>query len=139
MPVWGVWDDTSLLFSSGGRSRKTRNLAADTRCVVTTENANEPVIIECAAAVIEDRDTIARVAELLSGKYGEGITVDFPLANGTLAVRPRWAFAIAHDDFTGSPRPVGSSTQADAVAARGDRDIQSIIPRAVTHSRWRRP
>lgn len=62
MPVWGVWDGEALWFSSGRRSRKARNLAADPRCVVTTENADEPVV-----------------------------------------VRPRWAFGIAHDDFTSSP------------------------------------
>jgi hypothetical protein len=24
-------------------------------------------------------------------------------ANATIRIRPRWAFGIAHDDFTGSP------------------------------------
>jgi PPOX class probable F420-dependent enzyme len=103
MPVWGVWDDASLLFSSSGRSRKARNLTADPRCVVTTDDADEPVVIEGAAGVIEDRDTIARVAALMSAKYGGGITVDFLRANATFVVRPRWAFGIAHEDFTGSP------------------------------------
>lgn len=103
MPVWGVWEDTALVFSSGGRSRKARNLAADPRCVVTTEDASEPVIVEGAASVMEDRDAIARVAELMNRKYGGGITVEFLLANATLEVRPRWAFGIAHEDFTGSP------------------------------------
>ena len=42
MPVWGIWDGEALWFSSGRRSRKARNLAADPRCVVTTEDANEP-------------------------------------------------------------------------------------------------
>jgi hypothetical protein len=103
MPVWGVWDGTALLFSSGGRSRKARNLAADPRCVVTTEDANEPVIVEGVASEVEERDAIVRVAESMSAKYGGGITADFLLANATFAVHPRWAFGIAHDDFTGSP------------------------------------
>lgn len=103
MPVWGVWDDEALWFSSGGRSRKARNLAADPRCVVTTEDANEPVVVEGCASPVDDRDAVARVAELMSAKYGAGITVEFLLANATFAVRPRWAFGIAHDDFTGSP------------------------------------
>jgi hypothetical protein len=38
----------------------------------------------------------------LNGKYG-GITADSLAANATIGVRPRWAFGIAHDDFTGSP------------------------------------
>jgi hypothetical protein len=52
--------------------------------------------------IVRDRQTIERVAELLNGKYG-GITADFLAANATIGVRPRWAFGIAHDDFTGSP------------------------------------
>jgi hypothetical protein len=102
MPVWGVWDGDALWFSSGRRSRKARNLAGDPRCVVTTEDANEPVVIEGSADVVHDRDRIAGVAELMNGKYG-GITVDFLAANATIRVQPRWAFGIAHDDFIGSP------------------------------------
>ena len=53
MPVWGVWDEEALWFSSGRRSRKARNLEADARCVVTTEDANSPVIVEGSAELIE--------------------------------------------------------------------------------------
>ena len=102
MPVWGVWDGEALWFSSGRRSRKARNLAADPRCVVTTEDANEPVVVEGTAEVTDERDEIVRVADLMSAKYG-GITAEFLAANATIRVLPRWAFGIAHDDFTGSP------------------------------------
>jgi hypothetical protein len=83
-------------------ARKARNLALDPRCVVTTEDANEPVVIEGSADVAQERDAIARVADLMNAKYG-GITVEFLAAHATIRVRPRWAFGIAHDDFTGSP------------------------------------
>ena len=102
MPVWGIWDGAALWFSSGRRSRKARNLAADPRCVVTTEDANEPVVVEGRAEVTHDRDAIARVADLMNAKYG-GITAEFLESNATIGVLPRWAFAIAHNDFTGSP------------------------------------
>lgn len=102
MPVWGVWDGEVLWFSSGRRSRKARNLAADSRCVIATEDANEPVVVEGTAELTQDRAEIERVAALMSAKYG-GITADFLAANATFRVSPRWAFAIAHDDFTGSP------------------------------------
>jgi PPOX class probable F420-dependent enzyme len=102
MPVWGAWDGEALWFSSGRRSRKARNLAADPRCVVTTEDANEPVVIEGSAESARERDAIVRVAELMNAKYG-GITAEFLAAHATIRVRPRWAFGIAHDDFTGSP------------------------------------
>jgi len=102
MPVWGAWDGQALWFGSGRRSRKARNLAGDPRCVVATEDANEPVVIEGSAEIEQERDAIARAAELMNAKYG-GITVEFLAANATMRVRPRWAFGIAHDDFTGSP------------------------------------
>jgi PPOX class probable F420-dependent enzyme len=103
MPVWAVWDDSALVFSSARRSRKARNLVGDPRCVVATEDPNEPVVVEGTASLIEDRDAVTRVAELMSAKYGGGVTAEFLLANATLSVRPSWAFGIAHDDFTGSP------------------------------------
>jgi PPOX class probable F420-dependent enzyme len=105
MPVWGVWDGGALWFSSSLRSRKVRNVAADPRCVVTTEDAAEPVVIEGSAAIVADSDAIARFADVMNAKYEAGMTVEFldPAVNATIRVRPRWAFAIAHDDFIGSP------------------------------------
>ena len=41
MPVWGVWLGGRLWFSSGGRSRKARNLDADPRCTTTTDDGAE--------------------------------------------------------------------------------------------------
>ena len=105
MPVWGVWDGEAVWFSSGVRSRKARNLAADPRCVVTTEDAAEPVVVEGSAAIVVDADAIVRFADLMNAKYQAGMTVEFldPRVNATIRVRPCWAFGIAHDDFTGSP------------------------------------
>jgi PPOX class probable F420-dependent enzyme len=101
MPVWGAWDGDAFWFGSSDRSRKARNLGADPRCVVSTEDASEPVVIEGSAEIVRERAAIARAAELLNAKYG-GITVEFLAANATIRVRPRRAFGIAHDDFIGS-------------------------------------
>lgn len=105
MPVWGVWDDDSLLFSSGGRSRKVKNLLADPRCVVTTEDPTNPVVVEGVAETITDPATLVRTIEAMNTKYASTLTVDFldPAVNATVRVRPRWAFGLLHDDFTGSP------------------------------------
>jgi hypothetical protein len=54
------------------------------------------------SGLLQGRDAIARVADLMNAKYG-GITVEFLVAHATIRVRPCWAFGIAHDDFTGSP------------------------------------
>ncbi len=105
MPVWGVWDGEAFWFSSGGRSRKARNLAADPRCVVTTEQAEEPVVLEGTAAIVRELPAIERFLELMNAKYASGMTLEFldPDVNASIRVTPRWAFGIAHDDFTGSP------------------------------------
>jgi PPOX class probable F420-dependent enzyme len=101
MPVWGAWDGSALWFSSSPRSRKVRNLSADPRCVITTENAEEPVVIEGRAELVQAREEIERAADMLDAKYG-GITAAFLAANTVVRMSPRWAFGIAHDDFTGS-------------------------------------
>ena len=76
MPVWGAWDGEALWFSSGRRSRKVRNLAADPRCVVTTDDPKDPVVVEGSAELVSDRATIERVAGVMSAKYGN-ISADF--------------------------------------------------------------
>jgi PPOX class probable F420-dependent enzyme len=104
MPVWGVWDAGAFWFSSGLRSRKARNVAADPRCVVTTEDATEPVIVEGEAGIVTDERRIARFVEAMNAKYDAGMTIGFqdPAVNVTIRVRPRRAFGIAQGDFTGS-------------------------------------
>jgi hypothetical protein len=105
MPVWGVWLDGRLCFSSGLRSRKARNLAADPRCTMTTDDAQNPVVLEGVAERVTDRDGIARFLDAMNARYDAGMTAEFldPAVNGTYAVRPDRAFAITHEDFTGSP------------------------------------
>ena len=101
MAVWGVWSDDVYWFNTSRRSRKARNLAADARCVVTTENADECVILEGQASCVEDADSLARIFEIYERKYGFDLaTMDSP----TYAVRPRVVFGFieAADAFPGS-------------------------------------
>jgi hypothetical protein len=105
MPVWGVWVDDALWFSSSLGSRKALNLAQDTRCVLSTDDARNPVILEGDAERVEDRDVIAAFNDTVNEKYEVNYTVDFydPAVNGVWRVRPSWAFGLVGDDFTGSP------------------------------------
>ena len=105
MPVWGMWDDSTLWFTSGVESRKARNLRADPRCVVTTEDAGDPVIIEGTASIVTDPASIRRVLDLMNDKYSSDIELSFldPAVNATIAVRPRKVIGMRHGDFTGSP------------------------------------
>jgi PPOX class probable F420-dependent enzyme len=105
MPVWGVWDDASFWFSSSAPSRKTRNLRADPRCTITTEDASNPVVLDGSATVTEAGEEIERFLGLMNAKYETGYDLDFldPAVNATIRVRPTKVFALDSDDFTGSP------------------------------------
>lgn len=105
MPVWGLWHERAFWFSSSKGSRKARNLAADPRCVVTTEDAADPVIMEGSAELVTEPEALATVLALENAKYDTNYTIDLldPDVNSVYRVRPRWAFGLRHDDFTGSP------------------------------------
>jgi PPOX class probable F420-dependent enzyme len=105
MPVWGLWHRASFWFSSSRGSRKARNLAADPRCVVTTEDPTEPVVVEGTAELVRDPDELATLLALENAKYQTdyGIELLDPEVNSAFRVRPSWAFGLRADDFTGSP------------------------------------
>jgi hypothetical protein len=105
MPVWGVWREGALWFSSGLRSRKARNLAVDPRCTITTDDALDPVVVDGVARRLTDAPSIASFVAAVNEKYAAGMSVDFqdPAVNGTFAVRPERVIALTHGDFPGSP------------------------------------
>ena len=105
MPVWGVWLQERLWFSSSLQSRKARNLDADPRCTLTTDDTQNPVVVEGVAERVTDRGAIEPFRLAVNAKYDADLTADFldPAVNGSYAVRPVRAFALSHDDFTGSP------------------------------------
>jgi PPOX class probable F420-dependent enzyme len=105
MPVWGMWDDRVLWFTSGVPSRKVRNLVLDPRCSVSTEDASDPVVIEGTARIVAEPALRQRVVDLMNDKYGTEFRVDFldPATNATVEVRPRRVFGLRSSDFTGSP------------------------------------
>jgi PPOX class probable F420-dependent enzyme len=105
MPVWGMWDDSALWFTSSPGSRKVRNLTADPRCCVTTEDASDPVIIEGTARIATDEAMLQRVLDLMNAKYRTDYGMDYlnPATNATIGVRPRRVFSMRAGDFTGSP------------------------------------
>ena len=105
MPVWGVWHDGGVWFSSGLRSRKARNLAAQPACTLTTDDAQQPVVVEGEAERVTDPDRLRAFAAAIDAKYDTAYGVDFydPAVNGVWRVAPAWAFGLVQDDFSGSP------------------------------------
>ena len=105
MPVWGVWLDRQVWFSSSLRSRKACNLAVDARCTVTTDDAPNPVVVDGIARQVRDPVGIVAFVDAMNRKYDAAMTTDFldPDVNGTFAVRAERVIALSQDDFTGSP------------------------------------
>jgi PPOX class probable F420-dependent enzyme len=105
MPVWAVWFDRALWFSSSGGSRKTRNVEQDARCTVTTQNPLEPVVVEGRAERRRDDASLHAFLDAVNGKYGTsyGDELIDPATNATFCVTPTWVFGLRADDFTGTP------------------------------------
>ena len=67
MPVWGVWMEGELYFSTGPESRKAKNLRADPRCTVTIEDASQPIVVEGLGRLVRRyRRAVAHVPALRS-------------------------------------------------------------------------
>ncbi len=105
MPVWGVWAEDALWFSSAKNSRKARNLANNPRAVMTTDDPLQPVVVEGVVHLVSAHETIAQFAAWVDGKYQTNYGVEFfgSEANGCFRLSPSWAFALNEDDFIGSP------------------------------------
>jgi nitroimidazol reductase NimA-like FMN-containing flavoprotein (pyridoxamine 5'-phosphate oxidase superfamily) len=69
MPVWGVWLDDDFFFSTGRKSRKGQNLAANPACTITNDDGEEAVIVEGLATQAADAAELDRVAVAYKKKY----------------------------------------------------------------------
>jgi nitroimidazol reductase NimA-like FMN-containing flavoprotein (pyridoxamine 5'-phosphate oxidase superfamily) len=94
MPVWGVWLDDAFYFSSGGQSRKSRNLAMNSNCVVCSERLEEAIILEGVARKLSESSPMRKFIAAYKKKY------DWELDGSegpVYAVSPRAMFSILED------------------------------------------
>ena len=105
MPVWAIWHEGALWFSSSTSSRKARNLANDPRCVLTSEDAQNPVIVSGEAELLTAVADLETPLTVENAKYQTSYGMDMldPALNCAYRVRPQWAFGLRADEFTGSP------------------------------------
>jgi hypothetical protein len=105
MPVWAVWQDDELWFSSANGSRKARNIASDSRCMLSTDDPLEPVVVSGRARRISDRAALERMLAAENAKYGTdyGDEMVDPQLNSVYELKPEWVFALDTTDFVGSP------------------------------------
>lgn len=102
MVVWGLWQDGAFLFSTGSKSRKTRNLEKNPHCIVATENAAEAIIVEGIAQSV-DLATRKKFLAPYQRKYDfdmSSMKADIlAMKEPVFAVRPRVAFALWEKHF----------------------------------------
>ncbi|HET6179301.1 MAG TPA: pyridoxamine 5'-phosphate oxidase family protein [Candidatus Sulfotelmatobacter sp.] len=102
MVVWGLWQDGRFIFSTGSKSRKARNLAKNTNCIVCTEHAQEAVIVEGVAEVADVAarrkflPVYERKYKFDMGSMKEGIV---SMKEPVFAVRPRVVFGLWEKHF----------------------------------------
>ena len=94
--VWGVWLDAAFYFSCAATSRKARNLAENPDCAISTERADEAVIVEGIATLVADQALLEQFKAAYDPKYDWEIEID---KGGIFRVTPQVAFAfIEHSD-----------------------------------------
>lgn len=93
MVVWGVWSEGCFWFTTGPRTRKAKNLAANAHCAIGTEKADETVILEGEAELIADCAIWKTLAGIYDRKYGGDLYPLLESCGGNVyRVRPRVAF-----------------------------------------------
>jgi hypothetical protein len=96
MPVWAVWLDDALWFSTGRESQKSRNLARDARCVVHLESGDDVVVLEGEAVEDTNGERFQRFAAVYEAKYAYRVT---PELGAVYVFRPRSAYTWREADF----------------------------------------
>ena len=99
MPVWGVLLDRSFYFSTGRRSRKSKNLAVNPHCVVCPENASEAIVFEGVARDIGEGSLRRRYLAAYKKKYDYDVSDS---KDPIYEVQPRVVFGIGE---AGSANP----------------------------------
>jgi nitroimidazol reductase NimA-like FMN-containing flavoprotein (pyridoxamine 5'-phosphate oxidase superfamily) len=99
MPVWGVWLDDAFFLSTGRKSRKGQNLAANPACTITNDDGEEAVIVEGLATEVKSAAALDRIAAAYEKKYkmdprGMGEPI--------FRVLPRQVFGFVEKSFTKS-------------------------------------
>src|SRR5450755_2359262 len=96
MPVWGVWLDDAFFFSTGGKSRKGQDLAANPACTIANDNGAEAVIVEGTATRLEDEAKRKKMAAAYKKKYKmDPRSMSEPI----FVVRPSTVFGFIEKSF----------------------------------------
>jgi hypothetical protein len=70
MPLFGAWNGTGFFITSKETTRKSRNLDAEPRCVLSTDTGDLHMIIEGIARQVRDTETLQRASDTFRDAYG---------------------------------------------------------------------
>lgn len=93
MPVWGLWWQGAFYFSTGDKTVKARNLAANPHCVVCPALGDEAVILEGAVDLLPASPALQPLWAAYRKKYAWDMK-----GSPFYAVRPRTVFGFIETD-----------------------------------------
>jgi general stress protein 26 len=99
MIVWGLWFEGAFYFSTGRKSRKAQNLAANPHCVVCSDDSAQAVIVEGEVGMSEDAALLKKLFAAYKKKYKFDVS---GMGEPFFRVRPRVAFGLFEKKFTGT-------------------------------------
>ncbi len=114
--VGALWVDGKLYFTSGARTRKSRDLAKNPRCVVSVALKGLDLVIEGTAAKVTDAATLERLAKRYEAQgwpakaSGSAITAEYSAPSAgpppwdLWVVTPLTAFGVATEEPWGATR-----------------------------------
>lgn len=115
-PVVAVWMEGALYFSSGRQEQKSRNLAANPHCSVTTGcnkwNEGVDIVLHGVVEIVQDLSHLQRVADVFFAKYGSD-----------------WAFEVADDGTFNGP-------EGALVYRLEPKQVLGFGKGQFTHTRW---
>lgn len=98
MPVWGVWVEGAVYFSTDPSSLKARNMAARPKITVHLESGEEVIILEGS---VEKVKVTELVDDAYNGKYKMRLS-SFPGPVGIYRLKPKVLMAWREKDFVKS-------------------------------------
>jgi general stress protein 26 len=99
-PVWAIWDDGRLFFSTARNSRKGINVEANPRVVIHLDHTEAAVILDGIAERVTDQAVIDRYARATDEKYEWDGDMDELLKdpnNGVYVIHPHIAFSFSEN------------------------------------------
>jgi hypothetical protein len=96
VPAWGIWLDGELIFDSGRRSRKTRDMLANPRVAVHLDGGADALILDGRVTRLRDRARLLRFARAYRRKYDWDFDPDDP-PGIVFRFRPKTAIAFSEE------------------------------------------